>query len=207
MANENNQNLNSNTNSTIKPANNQNSFKEIEQQRFSTYNPLMSDSIRFKKMYWSSTMEITARVILLVTSLLLLIFSYFLAANLINPVLTKNGVISSSTNLKPAYMIYIVMAVTIGFNLVFYLPLAIGRNANTVFNWSVIYIILGIGYFIALEVLCTVLLVINGITEASVSSSVPIFMGLILVITIIWLVGACLLIVKSDDVRKELSVE
>lgn len=75
------------------------------------------------------------------------------------------------------------------------------------FGWSIVYIILAIAYFIVLEVFCTILLVVNGLVNETVSAEVPIFMIIVLLITVLWLIVACLLIVKSDDVRRELSVE
>ncbi len=187
----------------IKSNNNNNpSLKDIEEQRFTTYNPLLSDSIKFKRMYWSSRIEIIARILLLLVSCLHLIFSYFLANNLVNQILANNG-----STIKSNYIIYIFLIITLGFNFVFYLPLAIGRTANAIFGWSVVYIALAIGYFVVLEVFCTILLVVDGLVNETVAVEVPIFMIVVLLITILWLVAACLLIVKSDDVRRELSVE
>lgn len=192
----------SNIDDNIIKTNNNPSLKDIEEQRFTTYNPLLSDSIKFKRMYWSSRIEIIARILLLLVSCLHLIFSYFLADNLVNQILTNNA-----STIKPNYIIYIFLVITLGFNFVFYLPLAIGRSANAIFGWSVVYIALAIGYFVILEVFCTILLVIDGLVNETVAVEVPIFMVIILLITILWLVAACLLIVKSDDVRRELSVE
>ncbi|WP_425381086.1 hypothetical protein [Spiroplasma endosymbiont of Polydrusus pterygomalis] len=186
----------------IKSNNNNPSLKDIEEQRFTTYNPLLSDSIKFKRMYWSSRIEIIARILLLLVSCLHLIFSYFLADNLVNQILANNA-----STIKPNYIIYIFLVITLGFNFVFYLPLAIGRTANAIFGWSVVYIALAIGYFVVLEVFCTILLVVDGLVNETVAVEVPIFMVIVLLITILWLVAACLLIVKSDDVRRELSVE
>lgn len=186
----------------IKSDSNNPSFKDIEEQRFTTYNPLLSDSIKFKRMYWSSIIEIIARILLLLVSCLHLIFSYFLANNLVNHILANN-----SSSIKPNYIIYIFLVITLGFNFVFYLPLAIGRTASAMFGWSVVYIVLAISYFLVLEIFCIILLVVNGLVNETVSAEVPIFMVIVLLITILWLVASCLLIVKSDDVRREFSVE
>ena len=189
-------------NKIIKPNNDNQSFKDIEEQRFTTYNPLLSNSIKFKKMYWSSKIENIARILLLTVSCLHLIFSYFLANNLVNQILINKG-----SNMNPTYIIYIFLIITLGFNFILYLPVAIGRTASAMFGWSIVYIILAIFYFIVLEVFCTILLVIDGLVNKTVSEKVPIFMVIVLLITVLWLVAACLLIVKSDDVRRELSVE
>ncbi|WJG70104.1 MULTISPECIES: hypothetical protein [Spiroplasma] len=189
-------------NSIIKSNNDNPSFKDIEEQRFTTYNPLLSDSIKFKRMYWSSKMENIARILLLTVSCFHLIFSYFLANNLVNQILSNKG-----SNMNPTYIIYIFLIITLGFNFIFYLPVAIGRTASAMFGWSIVYIILAIAYFIVLEVFCTILLVVNGLVNETVSAEVPIFMIIVLLITVLWLIAACLLIVKSDDVRRELSVE
>ncbi|WP_342276612.1 hypothetical protein [Spiroplasma endosymbiont of Nebria brevicollis] len=181
---------------------NNNSFKDIEEQRFTTYNPLLSSSIKFKRMYWSSTLEIIARCLLLLVSCFHLVLSYFLANNIINQILASSG-----SSIKPDYIIYIFLVITLGFNFLFYLPLAIGRSANSMFAWSIVYIVLAIAYFIVLELMCTLLLVIDGLVKKSVSAEVPLFMVIVLLITVIWLVASCILIVKSDDVRRELSVE
>lgn len=186
----------------IKTNNSNPPFKDIEEQRFTTYNPLLSDNIKFKRMYWSSKIEIIARILLLLVSCLHLVFSYFLANNLVNQILKNIG-----NNINPNYIIYIFLVITLGFNFLFYLPLAIGRTASAMFGWAVTYIVLAIAYFVVLEIVCTVLLVVNGLVNESVSAEIPIFMVIILLITILWLVAACLLIVKSDDVRRELSVE
>ncbi|WP_338961021.1 hypothetical protein [Spiroplasma endosymbiont of Lasioglossum villosulum] len=189
-------------NSIIKSNNDNQSFKDIEEQRFTTYNPLLSDSIKFKRMYWSSKMENIARILLLTVSCFHLIFSYFLTNNLVNQILSNKG-----SNMNPTYIIYIFLIITLGFNFIFYLPVAIGRTASAMFGWSIVYIILAIAYFIVLEVFCTILLVVNGLVNETVSAEVPIFMIIVLLITVLWLIAACLLIVKSDDVRRELSVE
>lgn len=189
-------------NSIIKSNNDNPSFKDIEEQRFTTYNPLLSDSIKFKRMYWSSKMENIARILLLTVSCFHLIFSYFLTNNLVNQILSNKG-----SNMNPTYIIYIFLIITLGFNFIFYLPVAIGRTASAMFGWSIVYIILAIAYFIVLEVFCTILLVVNGLVNETVSAEVPIFMIIVLLITVLWLIAACLLIVKSDDVRRELSVE
>lgn len=189
-------------NSIIKSNNDNPSFKDIEEQRFTTYNPLLSDSIKFKRLYWSSKMENIARILLLKVSCFHLIFSYFLANNLVNQILSNKG-----SNMNPTYIIYIFLIITLGFNFIFYLPVAIGRTASAMFGWSIVYIILAIAYFIVLEVFCTILLVVNGLVNETVSAEVPIFMIIVLLITVLWLIAACLLIVKSDDVRRELSVE
>ncbi|WP_308150161.1 hypothetical protein [Spiroplasma sp. AdecLV25b] len=194
--------LSSVDNNILNSNHNNDSFKDIEEQRFTTYNPLLSNSIKFKKMYWSSTLEIIARSLLLLVSCFHLIFSYFLANNIINQVLK-----ASSSSINPNYIIYIFLAITLGFNFLFYLPLAIGRSASTMFAWSIVYIVLAIFYFIVLELMCTVLLVVDGLVNESVSAEVPIFMVIVLVITVLWLVASCILFVKSDDVRRELSVE
>lgn len=185
----------------IKTSNDNPAFKDIEEQRFTTHNPLLSDSIKFKRMYWSSKIEIIARILLLLVSCFHLIFAYFLANNLVNQIL------ASKSSINPTYIIYIFLVITLGFNFVFYLPLAIGRTASAMFGWSVVYITLAIAYFFVLEIFCTILLVVNGLINETVSAEVPFFMVVILLITILWLVAACLLIVKSDDVRRELSVE
>lgn len=193
----------SNIDDNIIKSNNDNpSFKDIEEQRFTTYNPLLSDSIKFKRMYWSSKIEIIARILLLLVSCFHLIFSYFLANNLVNQILVDKG-----SSINPTYIIYIFLVITLGFNFVFYLPLAIGRTASAMFGWSIVYITLAIVYFIVLEVFCIVLLVVDGLVNETVSAEVPTFMIIVLLITILWLVASCLLIVKSDDVRRELSVE
>lgn len=179
-----------------------NSFKDIEEQRFTTYNPLLSNNIKFKRMYWSSRLEIVARSLLLLVSCFHLIMAYFLANNFINQILVTSG---SAVN--PKYIIYIFLILTLGFNFVFYLPLAIGRTASTIYVWSIVYIVLAISYFIVLEVLCTILLVFNGLTNDLVSAEIPTFMVIILLITVLWLIASCILIVKSDDVRRQLSVE
>lgn len=186
----------------IKSSNDNPSFKDIEEQRFTTYNPLLSDSIKFKRMYWSSKIEIIARSLLLVVSCFHLIFSYFLANNLVNQILKNSG-----SNINSTYIIYIFLVITLGFNFIFYLPLAIGRTASAMVGWSIAYIVLAIAYFVVLEIFCTVLLVVDGLVNATVSAEVPIFMIVVLLITVLWLIAACLLIVKSDDVRRELSVE
>jgi len=179
-----------------------NSFNEIEEQRFTTYNPLLSNNIRFKRMYWSSKIEIIARILLLIISVIHLVFAYFLGNNLVNQVLK----ITNHT-INPTYIIYIMLAFTFTFNFIFYIPLAIGRTASAMYGWSIVYIISAIAYFIFLEVFCSVLLVVNGIVDKTVSVQVPTFMVITLLITILWLIAACILIVKSDDIRKELSVE
>lgn len=189
-------------NNIIKPNNDNPSFKDIEEQRFATYNPLLSDSIKFKRMYWTSKMENIARILLLAVSCFHLIFSYFLANNLVNQILSNKG-----SNMNPTYIIYIFLIITLGFNFIFYLPVAIGRTASAMFGWSIVYIILAIAYFVVLEVFCTILLVVYGLVNETVSAEVPIFMVVVLLISILWLIAACLLIVKSDDVRRELSVE
>lgn len=194
--------LSSVDNNNILNSNQNNSFKDIEEQRFTTYNPLLSNNIKFKRMYWSSGLEIVARSLLLLVSCFHLVFSYFLANNIINQIL-----ISSGSSIKPNYIIYIFLAITLGFNFLFYLPAAIGRNASTMFAWSIVYIVLAITYFIALEIMCAILLVIDDLVNKSVSAEVPIFMVIVLLITILWLVASCILIVKSDDVRRQLSVE
>lgn len=179
-----------------------NSFKDIEEQRFTTYNPLLSNNIKFKRMYWSSRLEIVARSLLLLVSCFHLIMAYFLANNFINQILVTSG-----STVNPKYIIYIFLILTLGFNFVFYLPLAIGRTASTIYVWSIVYIVLAISYFIVLEVLCTILLVFNGLTNDLVSAEIPTFMVIILLITVLWLIASCILIVKSDDVRRQLSVE
>lgn len=194
--------LSSVDNNNILNSNQNNSFKDIEEQRFTTYNPLLSNNIKFKRMYWSSGLEIVARSLLLLVSCFHLVFSYFLANNIINQIL-----ISSGSSIKSNYIIYIFLAITLGFNFLFYLPAAIGRNASTMFAWSIVYIVLAITYFIALEIMCAILLVIDDLVNKSVSAEVPIFMVIVLLITILWLVASCILIVKSDDVRRQLSVE
>lgn len=189
-------------NNNILDSNQNNSFKDIEEQRFTTYNPLLSNNIKFKRMYWSSGLEIVARSLLLLVSCFHLFFAYFLANNIINQIL-----ISSGSSIKPNYIIYIFLFITLGFNFLFYLPAAIGRSASAMFAWSIVYIVLAIAYFIALEIVCTILLVIDGLVNKTVSAEIPIFMVIVLLITVLWLVASCILIVKSDDVRRQLSVE
>lgn len=188
--------------SIIKSKNDNPSFRDIQEQRFTTYNPLLSDSIKFKRMYWSSKIEIIARILLLLVSCFHLIFSYFLANNIVNQILATKG-----SNINPTYIIYIFLVITLGFNFIFYLPLAIGRTASAMFGWSIVYIALAIAYFVVLEIGCTILLVVNSLVNETVSTEVPIFMVIVLAITVLWLIAACLLIVKSDDIRRELSVE
>lgn len=188
-------------NNVIKPTNNI-AFSEVEEQRFTTYNPLLSNSIKFKRMYWGSKIEIIARLLILFVSCLHLVFAYFIANNLVNQLL-----LTRNSTLNPNYIIYIFLVFTLGFNFIFYLPMAIGRSASAIFGWSIVYIVLAIAYFIVLELGCTVLLVIHGLVNDTVSAEIPLFMVIILLITILWLVASCLLIVKSDDVRRELSVE
>ena len=189
-------------NNVIKPTNNNTSFNEVEEQRFATYNPLLSNSIKFKRMYWSSKIEIIARILILFVSCLHLVFAYFIANNLVNQIL-----LTRNSTLNPNYMIYIFLVFTLGFNFILYLPMAIGRSASAIFGWSIVYIVLAIAYFIVLELGCTILLVIHGLVNDTVSAEIPLFMLIILLVTILWLVASCLLIVKSDDVRRELSVE
>ncbi|AGM24870.1 hypothetical protein [Spiroplasma chrysopicola] len=185
-----------------------------EEKRFKFVSPIQHNDFSQRKMYWSSPLEKVGRAFIIIAQLLAITLAYFIGQKVI--VLVLGGMINP--DIKVFGTIYVrdlltfgFLFITLVFGLLYFIPMAIVRTAGGIYGWAITYIVLAILYFFFIEIICAVLLILGSIKQISGLESISIwlfvFMAVVLAITSLWIVGACLLIVKSDDIKRKISLE
>ncbi|WP_425380359.1 hypothetical protein [Spiroplasma endosymbiont of Stenodema calcarata] len=184
-----------------------------EQKRFSYISPVQNNDFSQRRMFWDSPLERVGRSFIILGQLLVIILAYFIGQKVIL-VAFANFV---DPNIKVFANIYVkdllsygFLFITLFFSLLYFIPMGMARTAGAVYGWAIAYIMLGILYFLLVEILCAALLILGSIkanTTEPISQWLLIFIVLVLVITSLWIIGACLLIVKSDDIKRRINLE
>ena len=191
-------------------------LSEYERKRFSYVNPLKHNDFSRRRMYWSSPGEKLGRILILMTQLTNIIMAYFfgkflfsdIIGNLVsNKDLFKNLNWSLKQGISNLTLIF-----TFIFAFLYYLPMIIINKAGGVYSWSIFYIMTAIAYFFFTELILSITLGLSTvISSLQISSSdqkvLPFFIVATFFNTIMWIVGACILLIKSDDIKKRISVE
>ena len=188
--------------------------KYNEQMRLSYSNPFKEQSFSNARMYWSSTGEIWARVLILVALILNIALAALFGQTFLDYIFVQVGLQSvfNNFNLSIRNGATILMAlVSIVFATIVYLPMVICSTSGYVHGWAVFHIVMAVGYFIGMELFFALSLALSQ-TVAIFKSSANLeyalyFIIATLIITIVWMVGSCILIVKSDDIRRRVHVE
>lgn len=184
-----------------------------EQKRFSYISPLQNNDFSQRRMFWDSPLERVGRSFIILGQLLAIILAYFIGQKVILVAFTN----FVDPNIKVFANIYVkdllsygFLFITLFFSLLYFIPMGMARTAGAVYGWAIAYIMLGILYFLLVEILCAALLILGSIkanTTEPISQWLLIFIVLVLVITSLWIIGACLLIVKSDDIKRRINLE
>ncbi len=184
-----------------------------EQKRFSYVSPTQNNDFYQRRMFWDSPLERVGRSFIILGQVFAITLAYFIGQKAILIVLSNYV----DPNIKVFANIYVkdilsygFLFITLLFSLFYFIPMGMTRTAGAVYGWAVAYIMLAILYFLFVEILCATLLILGSIkanTSEPVSQWLLIFIVLVLVITSIWIVGACLLVVKSDDVKRRINLE
>lgn len=190
-------------------------LSEQEQKKFNYISPTQHNDFSQRRMYWSSTMEQVGRGFIIFAQILAVTLAYFIGQKVIliavGSFVNPNLEITKGIYVRD-FLAYGFLIITVLFGLLYFIPMAICRTAGAVYGWAIAYIMLAILYFLFLEIICAVLLVLSSIKVSSndsgdINTWIPVFMIVVLVITSIWIVGACILLVKSDDVKRKISLE
>ncbi|AOX43628.1 hypothetical protein S100390_v1c02850 [Spiroplasma sp. NBRC 100390] len=184
-----------------------------EQKRFSYVSPTQNNDFSQRRMFWDSPLERVGRSFIVLGQVFAITLAYFIGQKAILIALSNYV----DPNIKVFANIYVkdilsygFLFITLLFSLLYFIPMGMARTAGAVYGWAIAYIMLAILYFLFVEILCATLLILGSIkanTSEPVSQWLLIFIVLVLVITSIWIVGACLLVVKSDDVKRRINLE
>lgn len=186
----------------------------IERVRLSYYNPYQHEDFASARMYWGSSGEIWARLIILLAAVLNIVMGLLIGRTMLGSILQelKASSIVSVLNLSYANAGMTLMAFISGFVMILVaLPMLVSRRAGAVHGWAVFYL-----FFTCLAFFAVELFLILGLTLATVvnifkpfaNKTYPYYFIMIdFVLTVLWIVGACLLLVKSDDVTRQVGVE
>ncbi len=184
-----------------------------EQMRLSYSNPFKRKDFSNARMYWSSAGEIWGRMLIisaLVMNIGLCVLFGDTFLDYIFTTLNVNGPQIFNLPLRTISILFMTLLSVI-FGLLLSLPLLICNTAGYVHGWGVAYLAIAICYFIGLEFFFVLSLALSqavAIFNNSANLNYALyFIITTLVITILWIVGACILIVKSDDVRRRVHVE
>lgn len=187
-------------------------LEQLDETRFNYVNPLQN-SLSQRKMFWDSRSENISRILIIFVQLILIIESYFFGKNIVGEsilAITKQLDIQFFNELeipinKTIGIIFLVFSV---FNsLLYIIPMAVCRRAGAIFGWAVTYMILAVFYFLMIMIFVVMALLVITNSTNQFSSNLAIHITLIFILITIWIVGAAILIVKSDDVKRQISVE
>ncbi|UZQ29385.1 MAG: hypothetical protein OHM56_09385 [Spiroplasma phoeniceum] len=184
-----------------------------EQKRFSYLSPTQHNDFSQRRMFWDSPLERVGRSFIIFGQLVAIVLAYFVGQKAILVSLSNY----LDPNIKVFAEIYVKDLLSYGFlflsllfSLLYFIPMAVARTAGAIYGWGIAYIMLAILYFLFVEILCAILLIlgsIKGNPAEPINIWLLVFIVLVLTITSIWIVGACLLIVKSDDVKRIINLE
>ncbi|WP_348736405.1 hypothetical protein [Spiroplasma endosymbiont of Ammophila pubescens] len=184
-----------------------------EQKRFSYLSPTQHNDFSQRRMFWDSPLERVGRSFIIFGQLVAIVLAYFIGQKAILVVLSNY----LDPNIKVFAEIYVKDLLSYGFlflsllfSLLYFIPMTMVRTAGAIYGWGISYIMLAILYFLFVEILCAILLIlgsIKGNPTEPINIWLLVFIVLVLIITSIWIVGACLLIVKSDDVKRRINLE
>ncbi|WP_338992139.1 hypothetical protein [Spiroplasma endosymbiont of Seladonia tumulorum] len=184
-----------------------------EQKRFSYLSPTQHNDFSQRRMFWDSPLERVGRSFIVFGQLVAIVLAYFIGQKAILVALSNY----LDPNIKVFAEIYVKDLLSYGFlflsllfSLLYFIPMTMVRTAGAIFGWGISYIMLAILYFLFVEILCAILLIlgsIKGNPTEPINIWLLVFIVLVLIITSIWIVGACLLIVKSDDVKRRINLE
>ncbi|WP_342255998.1 hypothetical protein [Spiroplasma endosymbiont of Poecilobothrus nobilitatus] len=184
-----------------------------EQKRFSYFSPTQHNDFSQRRMFWDSPLERVGRSFIIFGQLVAIVLAYFIGQKAILVSLSNY----LDPNIKVFAEIYVKDLLSYGFlflsllfSLLYFIPMTMVRTAGAIYGWGIAYIMLAILYFLFVEILCAILLIlgsIKGNPAEPINIWLLFFIVLVLIITFIWIVGACLLIVKSDDVKRRINLE
>ncbi|MFW4370915.1 MAG: hypothetical protein EHV01_003110 [Spiroplasma sp. hy2] len=184
-----------------------------EQKRFSYLSPTQHNDFSQRRMFWDSPLERVGRSFIIFGQLVAIVLAYFIGQKAILVALSNY----LDPNIKVFAKIYVKDLLSYGFlflsllfSLLYFIPMTMVRTAGAIYGWGIAYIMLAILYFLFVEILCAILLIlgsIKGNPTEPINIWLLVFIVLVLTITSIWIVGACLLIVKSDDVKRRINLE
>ncbi|MFJ1522604.1 hypothetical protein [Spiroplasma sp. ald] len=184
-----------------------------EQKRFSYLSPTQHNDFSQRQMFWDSPLERVGRSFIIFGQLVAIVLAYFIGQKAILVALSNY----LDPNIKFFAEIYVKDLLSYGFlflsllfSLLYFIPMTMVRTAGAIYGWGIAYIMLAILYFLFVEILCAILLIlgsIKGNPTEPINIWLLVFIVLVLIITSIWIVGACLLIVKSDDVKRRINLE
>lgn len=187
-------------------------LQQLDESRFNYINPLQN-SLSQRKMFWDSRSENISRVLIIIIQLIFIIESYFFGKNIAGEsilAITKQLDIQFFNDLqmpigKTIGIIFLFFSVLN--SLLYIIPMIVCRRAGSIFGWGVTYMILAVFHFIiAMIFVIMALLVITNSTN-QFSSTLALHITLIFILITILIVGASILIVKSDDLKRQISVE
>ncbi|ALA97436.1 putative transmembrane protein [Spiroplasma kunkelii CR2-3x] len=184
-----------------------------EQKRFSYLSPTQHNDFSQRQMFWDSPLERVGRSFIIFGQLVAIVLAYFIGQKAILVSLSNY----LDPNIKVFADIYVKDLLSYGFlflsllfSLLYFIPMTMVRTAGAIYGWGIAYIMLAILYFLFVEILCAILLIlgsIKGNPAEPINIWLLVFIVLVLIITSIWIVGACFLIVKSDDVKRRINLE
>lgn len=185
-----------------------------EKRRFAFANPLKHNDFSNRRMFWGSVAEIWARIFIIATRVVAIILTYFIfhysfiSINKLSNNTLENTFQNSSIKFE-TFIVGLFVTLTCLFSLLHFIPMAICRTAGSIFGWGIANVIMAILYFIINEILCVIALIYPAIASAgeTIESSVPILIIFVLIVTITQIIGGCILIFKSDDIKRKIGIE
>ncbi len=189
-------------------------ISDQEQKRFNYTKVVEYQDFSNRRMYWSSTTESLGRSLLLFSQIMNLALSYFFGSIYLTDLynhLASTNVFQELNWSVTTGITFVFMLISFIFGCFIYLPMLISKRAGALHGWATFYIVIALIYFFIVEVFSIVLLTLSSALSSLFTTSnqkyAIYFVVAVLFISIIWIIGACLLIIKSDDVRRQLDVE
>ncbi|WP_342252168.1 hypothetical protein [Spiroplasma endosymbiont of Amphibalanus improvisus] len=195
---------------------NQNNLSEIEleRKRFSYANPLRHNDFSNRRMYWGSGKEIFARLMILFSQIANIAMAYcfgvFFAGPIAEHFITDSSAFAGVGWTVSQGVTNILIVVTVISAFLLYLPMILCRTAGSVYGWGISYIVLGILYFVTFELFYSIMLIVSGLISDIIKIEprlTVIFLIATLVISALVIIGGCMLIVRSDDIKRRINVE
>ncbi len=186
-----------------------------EEKKFSAINPTLTNDFNSRYLFWDSISEIFGRSLGIMARLLSFAFSilFFVLLTKMLKESKSTDVIYSSIIKYNKYIIICLVVLEVIISFIYIIPLAILKRVSSLYSAGITLIVFAVLYFLFAEGILIFFVIYDGIINNSdgklpnVKSLFITSMAIVFVVTIISITSGCILIVKSDDVRREFTIE
>ena len=192
-------------------------FKEAEKEerKFSSINPVVHNDFNSRYIFWSSLGEIIGRSMVIIARVGSFIFSIVFISLLVSELdnSKKKDALSKIIINSSEYIIACLVVIQILISFLYIIPIVLIKRVSALYSWGIMFIIFAILNFLLWETIIVFFIIYEGIQKVSGNSLAPIStfyivsMVVVFLFTMIGIVSGCILISKSDDVKRELTIE